>query len=267
VLRRLAVLATLAGLLLFEAPPAAAQAPASGARQVDARAGLDQAARLRRGLSGLRGDARARHLQRVVGAYRDLRTRFGDQPHVVAEASFRAGELLRAAGDAAAREEFERAWRRGLGSDWRARAGLELGHLARRAQDDSRALACYRRVLTDTSSAPSRRDEAALWAGRCCVELGREDEARDLWERVATQAMDPCDRVAAHDELALLWIAAGDLEAAAGELERARAGVRERALERTPLGARVRSALRRMRAVTRLRARVAARREGVVVER
>ena len=27
--------------------------------------------------------------------------------------------------------------------------------------------------------APSRRDEAALWAGRCCVELGREEDVGD----------------------------------------------------------------------------------------
>jgi tetratricopeptide (TPR) repeat protein len=259
--------ALLAGILLVEAPPAAGQEPARGPQQDAARAGLEQAARLRRGLRGLRGDERAQQLRRAVGAYRELCARFAQQPHVVAEAAFRAGELLRAAGDGAARSEFERAWRRGAGSDWRARAGLELGHLARRAEDDRTALSRYRRVLADTASAPSRRDEAALWAGRCCVELGREEEARDLWEHVATQAIDPCDRVAAHDELALLWLAAGDLEAAAGELERARAGVRDQALERTPLGARVRSALRRMRAVTRLRARVAARREGVVVER
>jgi tetratricopeptide (TPR) repeat protein len=203
-----------------------------------------------------------------VGAYRTLREEFPEQAALVAEACFRAGELLRAGGQrAAARAEFQEAREHGRGTDWSARAGLELGHLARRAQLFEQALRHYRGVLSDPGSAPARRDDALLWAGRCCAELGRAVEARELLQRVADRAEDPCDRVAAHDELALGWIATGDLEAAAGQLDRCRAALRDMALEKTPLGARVRSALVRMRAVERLRRAIAARREGVVVER
>ncbi len=122
-------------------------------------------------------------------------------------------------------------------------------------------------MLDAPDSAPAQRDEAALRAGRANLELGRGDEARRLFERVATTAEDPTERVHGHDELALLWIGKGDLEAAAGELARCRSALRERALEETQLGARVRGALESMRCVEALRAAIARRRAGVVIER
>ena len=88
-----------------------------------------------------------------------------------------------------------------------------------------------------------------------------------MLELVARGADDPCDRVAAHDELVLMRIRSGDLEAAAGELQRCRASLAEFAREETPLGARVRSALLRMRSVDPLRRAIARRRDGLVIER
>jgi len=205
---------------------------------------------------------------RAVGVYRGLRERFPEARSSAAQAAFRAGELLRSDGDAAgARGEFTAA--RALASDPQlaARAGLELGHLARRAGLHVEALAHYQQVSSDTAAPTAERDLARLWVGRSQIALERLLEARASLAVLARGARDPCLRVAAHDERALAWIAAGDLEAAAGELDLCRRALRARAAEETPQGARVRSALRRMRAVARLARAVAERDSGLVVER
>ncbi len=265
--------ASLLAALLALVPSAGAVVCGAGlqpgqSRSDSAREELARATALKQALRGQRGRERAELRERAVAAYRAIRAAFPDQPATGAEAAFRAGELLRADGlREAARLEFLAAWELGGATPFRARAGLELGHIARRRGFPAEALEAYRRVLDAPDSAASQRDQAALWAGRSNLELGREDEARRLFEGLARTAEDPSDRVQGHDELGLLWIAAGDLEAAAGELARCRAALRERSLEETPLGERVRGALESMRSVDRLREAIARRRAGVVVER
>jgi tetratricopeptide (TPR) repeat protein len=240
----------------------------SASAEDGARALLERASELKGHLSEVRGREREALRRRVVETYRAVRERYPAQSAEIAEAAFRAGELLRSSGAGReAGEEFELARAAGSGTPFRARAGLELGHLARRAELFEDALAQYRGVLGDAQSPAAQRDQASLWAGRTCVELGREKEARELFRRAAEQALDPCDRVEAYDALALGWIDAGDLEAAAGELARGREALREAALEATPTGARVRSALLNMRAVERLKRAIAQRSSGLWIER
>jgi tetratricopeptide (TPR) repeat protein len=232
-----------------------------------AREQLERAAALRNSARGLAGAARARARQAAVRAYRAVVESFPHEPAVAAEAAFRAGELLRAGGDGTgAREEFARARSLGAGTDFRARAALELGHLARRDGELEAALDHYLAVLADHQAGRSRRDDAALWAGRVYALSGRRVDARRMWSRVAETAEDALDRVLAFDDLALSWIEDGDLEAAAGELERCREVLSEPALEETELGERVRRALQRMRAIPALKEAVLRRLEGVVID-
>jgi tetratricopeptide (TPR) repeat protein len=255
------VLALLA--MLLGARPQEPRSDAQAAREL-----LERAGDLKGRLFEVRGREREALRRRVVEAYRAVRQGFPAEKAAVAEASFRAGELLRSSGSAGeARAEFELARAAGAGTPFRARAGLELGHLARRAELHEDALARYREVLSDEDCPAQQRDQAWLWAGRACAELGRAAEARELLRRAAERAQDPCDRVEAYDALALAWIAAGDLEAAAGELARCREALRDAALEATPSGARVRSALVNLRAVERLKRAIASRRAGLSVER
>jgi len=258
-------------LLLFPGQP---PAPAGGQARVpfeqqelrkleSARAQLEAADRLRAALRGLRGAQRAERARAAATAYAALRVHWPAQRELCAEAAFRAGELLRAEGlEAAALAEFEFVRSLELRCVWRARAGLEIAHLQRRAGRRSAALDAYLAVLDDPRSEPQRRDEAALWAGRMYALLGKPEEAARRWEAVARRAEDPLQRIDAWDELALALVDAGDLEGAAGWIGRARESLADVALEETENGERVRGALERMRAIRRIERAVAARERG-----
>jgi tetratricopeptide (TPR) repeat protein len=253
-----------AGLLASVQGGAGTGAPA----QESARAVLERGDDLRLAAREVTGQERIELRARAVAVYRALRAEHAHDRPTAALGAFRAGELLRADGDArGAGEEFAAARRLAGGGRLGARAGLELGHLARRAGLLDEALAHYALVASEADTPAAERDLARLWSGRAQADLGRHDEARATLDALAEGARDACARVAAFDELALAWIAAGDLEAAAGELARCRRELRSSALAATPEGERVRSALLRMRAVARLRTAVAERSAGVVVER
>jgi len=220
----------------------------------DAGAQLAYARGRKQEMAGLDGAARERARSDAVEAYRAVREHHPRARAAIAEAAFRAGELLRAAGRFDdARVEFRVASAEGSGTEFRVRARLELGHLERRARRRERALDEYLAVVADEESCAHHRDEALLWSGRVYSELKRDDDARRAWERVAKHGEDPVDRVRAFDELGLAWVRRGDCEAAAGELQRCRLALRDDALEETERGARVRAALESMRTVRRLR--------------
>jgi tetratricopeptide (TPR) repeat protein len=249
-----------------------AGAPVAPVAQEDARgAALELVERgdaLRREARAGEGRRRLELRARAVSVYRAVRERFPKERESAATAAFRAGELLRSDGDErGARTEFEAARAHAPDAGLAARAALELGHLERRAGLAAEALASYLGVAAGADTPRAERERASLWVGRCQLELGRLDEARATLQTLAREARDPCLRIAAHDERALVWIAAGDLEAAAGELDLCRRELRAHAEERTPAGERVRSALRGLRAVARLARAVAERDAGIVVER
>ena len=258
-------------LLLFQSQ---APAPAGGTKPVpvagpavsklaSAAAQLEAADRLRAALRGLRGSERASRARAAAAAYGALRVHWPTAREACAQAAFRAGELLRAEGDdSAALAEFEFVRSLELRCAWRARAGLEIAHVQRRAGRREAALDAYLAVHDDPRSEPQRRDEAALWAGRMYALLGKPEEAQRRWEAVARRAEDPLQRIDAWDELALALVDAGDLEGAAGWIGRARENLADVALEETENGERVRGALERMRSIRRLERAVAARERG-----
>jgi tetratricopeptide (TPR) repeat protein len=183
------------------------------------------------------------------------------------EAAFHAGELCRSANDAAAAlAEFQIARERGKDSPYRIRAGLEIAHIHRRAQDHERALAAYEAVLADAAATPGQRDDASYWEGAVYASAKRIDDARRAWQRVADGGEDPLDRIRAWDGIAGSYVGAGDLEAAAGAPERCREATADAAAEETRLGERVRRALASMRAVDDLQ-RAVEKRDGKKSER
>jgi len=213
-------------------------------RLADAGLQLAHARAKKQELRGLDGAARSRAREAAVDAYRAVREHHPRARAAVAEAAFRAGELLRAAERLdEARLEFAVAAHEGAQSGFRVRARLELGHLGRRANDHAEALAQYLAALSDPEACGHERDEALFWTGRVHAAEEREADARRAWEQVAEGALDPVLRVRAFDELGLAWLRRGDAPAAAGEWNRCRLALADEALEETETGARVRAAL------------------------
>lgn len=218
-------------------------------RLESAQAQLKYAGTQKLALRGLEGDARNGARKVAVQAYRAVRENWPADAAACAESAFRAGELLRSASETqAALAEFAIARERGGDSPFRVRAILEIGNVQRRAQNHQEALAAYEAVLADAAATQRQRDDASLWAGHVYAALDRHDDARRAWQRVADTAEDPLDRVRAYDCLALALIEKGDLEGAAGTLERCREALSEASAEESKLGERVRNALLGMRA-------------------
>lgn len=217
-------------------------------RLESAKAQLERATELKRALRGLQGEARDRARSEAVSAYRAVREFFAADAAACAEASFRAGELLRAAEDVAgALAEFGIARDRGAGTDFRVRAMLEVGHLERRMKHAQPALAAYEAVVAEESATKRQKDEALLWVGRVYGDQERFDDARRVWQKVADGGEDPLDRVRAFDLIASALVETGDLEGAAGVIKRCHDALSDVAAEETKLGERVRSALDAMR--------------------
>ena len=224
---------------------------------------LKLATELRNALRGVDGAERDAARARALAACRAVRQYFPSEGWACAEASFRAGELLRTAGDLeGAAAEFQLAREQKGESPFRVRAVLELGHLQRKGKALDKALACYEAVLGDAGATGSQRDDASLWAGSVYQDLERPADARRVWQRVADAGEDPLDRIRAFDRIASLLVTSGDLEGAAGTLERCKEVLAAPAAEETRTGERVRSALANMHALDELQRAVERKQSG-----
>jgi tetratricopeptide (TPR) repeat protein len=223
---------------------------------------LSYALNRKRLLRGARGERRLQLRREAVQAYRAVRHYFPRDRQRAAEASYRAGELLRSAREnEEAISEFEHARILGLGSVFGARAGLEVGHIERRRGRLNDALAIYAAVEVQAGQLHGeQRDLAAYWAGRVHARMGRPQAAARCYERAAGAGVDPVQRVRSFDAWAESLIDRGDLEGAAGVLEQCRQASRRYASEQTQLGLRVRGALEAMRSVSRLKREIELRR-------
>lgn len=222
-------------------------------RMESPRAQLEHARRVKLQMAGKEAADLEFWRKMAVEAYQAVRVFHPGAPELAAEAAFRAGELLRA-GERAdeALGEFRICLREAGRSDFKARAGLEIGHLERRRRAWREALDAYLAVAADPTARGRRREDAWLWAGRVWREQGRVDDARMAWKRVAEEGTEALMRIRAFDELGLLALASADVEAAAGWLERCLRALSDAALEETEEGERVRDALLRMRLVDEL---------------
>lgn len=205
------------------------------------------------------GEAEARRA--AIAAFRAVRLHFPAQRSTCAEAAFRAGELWRAAGrPGLAALEFGVAIELGAKSEFRSRARIELGHLARRAGELAQAQALFEVVALDAGAAARWRDEASLAIGRLHAATVRHADARRWLRRVAEQSGDVLLRVRAYDAWAITYVDEDDVEAAAGVLALARNALDDVAQEATELGERVAAALERMSCIGHMQRALEARR-------
>lgn len=240
---------------------------ASIPRMTSPAAQLGHARRLKRQMLEKRGEEVVLWRELTLEAYRAVRVFHPDARTHCVEAAFRAGEILRAAGDeSGALAEFRWCAQHAQDTEFRARAQLEVGHLHRRAQRWRAALDLYLDVAVDPTADEIRREDAWLWVGSAWKALGRVEDARLAWRRVADRGTDALARVQAFDELGLLLLAEDDVEGAAGVLDQCLRALSARALEETEAGERVRNALQRMRVVEELQ-RAIARRDAVRVRK
>ncbi|MBL8857313.1 MAG: hypothetical protein JNL28_02255 [Planctomycetes bacterium] len=239
-----------AAALALRAPPGEVS---TTPRQENAKAQLEHATSVKKAMRGAEGEARERARDEAVRAYRAVREYFAGDVALCAEAAFRAGELLRSTDDTAgAQAEFTFARDRGAGTDFRVRAMLELAHLERRAKHAQPAIAAYESVIAEETATARQKDDARLWLGRMFADLERVPDARRVWQKVADKGDDPLDRIRAFDLIASSLVDSGDLEGAAGMLERCRESLSEVSAEETRLGERVRSSLAAMRSIEQL---------------
>ncbi|MCC7014494.1 MAG: hypothetical protein IT454_18175 [Planctomycetes bacterium] len=239
-----------------------ADVPVLASAQEQMRHAAAQSARLRRWPAATLAAERVR----VAASWIAVRVRFPLERACVAEASFRAAELLRWSGQIeAAVAELELVRALGVDSSYRWRSCLELAHIERRRRRFERALDLYLSVAGESACGSRLRDDAAIWAGKTYALLGRFDDARRWLRRVAESAFDALDRIRAYDEWIATYVIVDDIEAAAGVLAACRGALEAAALKPTSSGERVRIALRRMRCIALLEQAVARRRAGAVL--
>lgn len=245
---------------LGEGSPAAWPRAGSEGRELPLDEWLAPARGARQRMHGLRGLPLLGARWLAIAAYARLEA----QPELPAErralAAFRRGELLRAGGfDAAATAAFSSVLSAlEPGALW-ARAGLELARLERRAARAGNALALYEQVRSEPRAGAGARARATLELARLEREQGESARASRLLAQLLEHEPAASLRIAAADELALLLLERGDLEGAAGALERCRNLLGEEMHELTQHGALVRARLARMRARELLAAAVDAR--------
>ncbi len=245
-------------LVALFAPAQHARSTPAAQFESPAEVAFERAAKLQRAARRESGPAQRSALADAAQAFSALRGSFPGEHEWAARASFRAVGLWRQLGDGAReRIELERLCSFESPPSWRSRGWLERGHVERRARRWRDALDAYLRAASVVSAPTRTRDEAGLWASRMHTELGELDAARRLLEWISVHARDVFQRIRAFDEWALGYVREGDLAAAAGVLERARAATRQLAFEATPRGERVLLALARMRVIAALEAAVA----------
>jgi tetratricopeptide (TPR) repeat protein len=144
---------------------------------------------------------RVKLLERAVQIFAQIEQSYAQQPQIVAEASFRRGQLLGRLGRPdEAQQAFERS--AGLGKDkWAARSYYEAGNAQRRAKRWTKGLELYRKgaQAVDAKYATKCR----LEVGRALIVLGRVPEAREEFGKLARDTKcDAFERVRAFDDLA-----------------------------------------------------------------
>jgi len=248
----LAAALTAAGVAASAPAPAQSAGGARVEREADAKAQLKKADEARRAVKGTGAERRAL-TEKAEEAYGAVLSLFPDAKAEGALASFRMGELRRRLGKVdGARESFAKVISIGADRKLSARAVLETGHLYRRSKELGKALEAYRRTATEFADEAGTRDDALYWVGTIHEQAKEHSKAREAWRAVAERGADPVDRVRAFDRVALSFLKEGMREDATKTVEAARAALADAAAEPSALGARVKKALERLRAVKAL---------------
>lgn len=199
------------------------------------------------GLSNARGRDRVRVRLQAVEALRAVHSRHGGFDDVRARAALdAAGHLSTLGFGAEALLEHDVAVRLASDTELRLRARLERAQSARRIERWERALADFRWCAEHAHGV--ERVEALLYEGEAQERLGREDLARQVWQRALVDAPPCAATVDVYDRLARAALARDDEDGAAAWLESCRHGLGDALQAITPSGTALRRAVIGMRA-------------------
>ncbi|MBL8843300.1 MAG: tetratricopeptide repeat protein [Planctomycetes bacterium] len=198
-------------------PPAAPAAKGATAKAAERPDPLAEANRLKRSAAGQEGEAKHAALLAAAAEYEKVAKGAGEEGALVAEASFRAGELWRTLKrEEEAQRCFERATAHVAAAPRvAARAWLELGHAQRRAKQFDAAERLYQRVL---SIVPEQRRESAMalgWQGKSLLAKGELAQGHALLLAVGARYPEfRTDDIRHVDQVACDWIEANRREEA-----------------------------------------------------
>jgi tetratricopeptide (TPR) repeat protein len=195
------------------------------------------------------GLARLVQLQRAVQAYLAVDEYWPGVGALQAEAAFRRGEvLLMLDREGAAWGAFQQAMDRGIGTDFRPRALLQMGHIQRRRGQYGNALVLYARLRAMPDLGLRQANDAREWLGKSWMDLGQFDQAVEVFELWAACAENPLETVRATDLQALALLRLGKVNTARELLGQLRLQYQDLASENTEEAGDLFRALRRLRA-------------------
>ncbi|MFO1077379.1 MAG: tetratricopeptide repeat protein [Planctomycetota bacterium] len=184
------------------------------------RAGLLRCKKLASQAKGLRGDERLRVIAEAAGAYDKLLAEFAAEKPVAAAAAFAAAGLWQRHGSLPlAEKDFLLAAETDPGR-YRQRGMLGVADMQRRLKRYDEALASYGAAIT-AEPGSSHAQDARLQTARLLETMGRLDEAITMAQSALESAKPGNEEIEACNELALLQIKKGDLDAAARALDHA----------------------------------------------
>jgi tetratricopeptide (TPR) repeat protein len=118
-------------------------------------------------------------LLKTVESYQAIVHEFPENKEICAEASFRAGEILRTLKKPdEAKKAFQKAHAVEPEGEFAARALKEIGHLHRRVKEYDQALSFYRRVMEECSEHKDCCADALTWIGKVYLKQEQYEKAR-----------------------------------------------------------------------------------------
>ncbi|PCH83824.1 MAG: hypothetical protein COB96_00090 [Planctomycetota bacterium] len=204
---------------------------------------------------GTKGAARVMALDNACAAYDAVVKYWPDSGVLTAEAAFRSGEINRSLGrPGAAKGSFEVAFDQGEGSYFAPRAILEIGHIHRRVSEMDKALEYYGRLVAIKGVPVRYLNDSREWAGKVHFELGHWDKALLSFKQWSVNSEGPTEQVRAVDLQLGCLLELKQMEAARVLLAKTMEELTPLSEEPSKEGARLKRALERMKAPSRLAA-------------
>jgi tetratricopeptide (TPR) repeat protein len=204
-----------------EAPPPAVKISPEG------RAALKRCRELTADLERLRGKERTDLLAQAAGAFDQVAGSFGSEPAVAARAAYEAAELWRRHGSLPLAEKDYLLAARLDEAVFGQRGWLGAADVQRRLERCDEALASYRKVIA-LGPSTGRAQSSRLAIARLLAARQQYDDAIAMAQLALECARPGRQVIDAANELALIWIQKGDLDAAGralGHAEKAVEGV------------------------------------------
>ena len=224
---------------------AAAKKPARPAISATAREAMRGAKALEEQVKGKKDAERLTALEQAARAWEKVAVDFAAEPAAAAAARFSEADLWRRHGSLALAEQ---AFLAAAGLDaarYGQRGTLEAADMQRRQKKLEAALQGYARAAA-MDPASSRAHDARLWQARLLQEMGKPDEALELFRAALESAEKPRLVIESANFLARALIEKGDLDGASRAIGHAEEAVQAAAEDDAAEGQRLRKLLEEM---------------------